>query len=221
MIVKQKLEHKTDNNKFTINIYTSCIEVDSIESDYLFTRKLCESGCVNFGKKYSCPPRSPDFEYLKEDYKFMVINAFIIPYKEVDKTFNIIKAANVICKSKQRRLFDGVATELNKSNLKHKILENGSCRLCKQCALQNNDPCRYPKRMRPSMEATGIRVDKLVKNCFNIDLDWYYKRKSNKDNFPKYQCVVGGILTNDYEKIIDLIKTTINSKKEKQYNLLK
>ncbi len=45
------------------------------------------------------------------------------------------------------------------------------------------------------MEATGIRADRLVKKMFDIDLNWYYK--GQKDNFPEFQCVVGGILTND------------------------
>jgi predicted metal-binding protein len=204
-----EFEHKTENNTFIIKSYTDYIEVSEVESDYLFTRKLCEAGCANFGKKYSCPPRSTDFEHFREEYTHIVINAFVIPYENLDKkTFNIVKAANVICKSKQRKIFNKVESEI--SNTKYKMLENGSCRLCKQCALQRQEPCKYPNKMRYSMEATGVRVDKLVKKMFGINLNWYHK--GQKDNFPEFQCVVSGILTSNPSIVQNHLISVLNQK---------
>jgi hypothetical protein len=52
--------------------------------------------------------------------------------------------------------------------------------------------------MRPSLEATGVDVNDLIKKAFGFELKWY-----KKGGFPDYQCVVGGILTNEPEKIIN------------------
>ena len=216
MIINE-FEHKTDNNKFIIKSYIDSIKTCKVEHDYELTSYYCETGCKNYRGKYSCPPFSDNFSNLEDKYGSMVVLAFVIPYIDVEKTFNMVKAANVICKTKQRHVLDKMA-----KNFKgYKILENGSCRLCKTCALQTKEPCRHPDKMRYSLESTGVRVDKLVKKLFNIDLNWYYK--GQKDNFPQFQCVVSGILTNDPEYVKDYLSLTVNNqlKQPKPVNLFK
>ena len=129
----------------------------------------------------------------------------IVPLnKELKKDFNLVKAANVICKSKQRKLFDKIAKEIGHSNFI--IMENGSCRLCKTCAKQNDEPCKHPDKARYSLEACGVRVDKLVEQCFDLSLDWYVK--GQKEYYPTHQCVVSGILLK-VDTDIDLVNKII------------
>ena len=57
-----------------------------------------------------------------------------------------------------------------------RILWDGFCRLCsnekdKGCTYDAGDPCRYPDKMRYSMEAVGIDVTQTVKNL-NFNLEW-------------------------------------------------
>ena len=55
------------------------------------------------------------------------------------------------------------------------ILWDGYCRVCysenKKCTYDQNNSCRYPNKIRYSMEAVGIDVDKTVKNI-NIKMEW-------------------------------------------------
>jgi predicted metal-binding protein len=40
----------------------------------------------------------------------------------------------------------------------------GPCRLCKKCAAVENDPCLFPWKARPSMEACGIDAYQTARN---------------------------------------------------------
>jgi hypothetical protein len=113
----------------------------------------------------------------------------------MNRKYNTIRMANVVAKSIQRKAFKYTSEqELNKST---KYLANGSCRLCRPCNLIKNEPCKYPQLMHPSLEATGIDVNDLITNAFGFELQWY-----KKDKFPDYQCVVGGILTNEPKNLV-------------------
>jgi hypothetical protein len=103
---------------------------------------------------------------------------------------------NVVAKSIQKLAFNNLEYTLTEYPFNFYFLENGSCRLCKTCKLQEDLNCKYPQKMRPSLEATGIDVNDLVNKAFGFNLQWY-----NRDYFPQYQCVVGGILSNEPEMI--------------------
>lgn len=195
--------HKTPNNKVKLLSNTEILVIDKIICDYKKFSVLCCIGCRNFDKKYSCPPKSPSFEVLSKDYGYLLVNAFKVPYIELKKEYNSVRMANVVAKSLQRKIFDKTAQELRENNLKFVILENGSCRLCKTCALQKKEPCKHPDKMRFSLEATGVDVNDLVLKCFDFPLQWYYKGK--KEKFPEYQCVVSAILTNEPEKVSNIL----------------
>lgn len=201
-------KYKTINNIFTMNSFISMVYCNNIYCDYNKCSTLCQIGCKNFGKKYSCPPSSPSFEKISKNFKYLVINALKIPYDTLRAEYNSVRMANVVAKSLQRKLFDAASNDLKKENIKHIVLENGSCRLCKTCALQKNQPCKHPDKMRFSLEATGIDVNDLVIKAFGFPLQWYYKGKEKE--FPKYQCVVSGILTNEPESVIQVLSANLD-----------
>lgn len=202
-------EYKTEQNCFVINSFVDKIKSSHINRDYDECLNLCQSGCRNFNKKYSCPPASVSFEILSKSYEYTIVNALQIPFIGLKPIYNSIRMANVVAKSLQRKIFDKTAQELRENNLKFVILENGSCRLCKTCALQKNEPCKYPDKMRFSLEATGVDANDLVLKCFDFPLQWYYKGK--KEKFPEYQCVVSAILTNEPEKVSNILNKQIIS----------
>ena len=56
------------------------------------------------------------------------------------------------------------------------ILWDGFCRLCYNeksvgCTYDSGKPCRYPNKIRYSMEAVGIDVTKSV-SLLNFNLEW-------------------------------------------------
>lgn len=200
--------YNTTKNTLNIRTNVQCVQVTNVKVNYKANSVLCECACKNYNKKYSCPPVSPSFGKLSQNFQYMVISAFKIPYDTLKSEYNSIRMANVVAKSLQRKIFDAVANDLKKENIKHIVLENGSCRLCKVCSLQKSEPCKHPDKMRFSLEATGVDVNDLVIKNFGFSLQWFYK--GHKDNFPEYQCVVSGILTNEPEVVNNLLLFNIN-----------
>ena len=183
------LLYRTRKNIFYITSLTSYLECNKITFDYYKFANECKIGCKNFRKKYSCPPYSPSFNNLSSNYNYLLVNTLKIKLDGFNKIYNTIRMANIVAKNIQKRLFNKINKEIKDRKEKIIILENGSCRLCKTCELQKKLPCRYPKKMRYSLESTGIDVNDLIKKTFNFELKWY-----SNNNFPEYQCVVGGIL---------------------------
>ncbi len=203
--------YTTDNNLFTVTSSISVLQTSDTLYNYQKCALLCHIGCKNFNLKYSCPPHSPSFDKYSRNKSFIVVNAVKINTWEQKRIYNAIRMANVISKSIQKKAFDFIHSKFQ-AELSLSILENGSCRLCKKCKLQDNLPCKHPEKMHPSLEATGIDVNDLVKKAFGFELQWY-----KKGSFPEYQCVVGGILTNEPEMIQDELSLYYN----KKYNCLK
>jgi predicted metal-binding protein len=183
--------------KIKIEVYSEFIPKAEIKTNRTCFLELCKK-CRNYGKKYACPPASPDFNLLcnKEGLYGVMLKCNLNQIKNTGE-YNKIRIANSIMKSRidkfMRRLEE-------KSGNKLKFLSSGSCRLCKKCNLEKNLPCKYPTKMRFSLEATGIHVEDLTKKLFNLPLLWY---DSKKHKAPKYTCVVAGMMCNkiDVNKI--------------------
>lgn len=190
-----KFIHNTPKNKLQINSRISILLSSVVVTNYEKCSKLCEIGCKNYNLKYSCPPLSPSFQKISAGFNYIVVNSVIVPMNTLRKQYNSVRIANAVSKSIQKKVFDNLRD--NSSNKEEiKILANGSCRLCKTCNLKKDVGCKYPNKMSPSLEATGVDVNSLMRTAFGLELQWYSKRL-----FPNYQCVVGGVLTNDPNKI--------------------
>ncbi len=153
------------------------------------TVEACRNGCPNYGKKWSCPPYSKDFGRIYKKYQ----NAFVLSmytdmesYLDIKNKYLAMKAANVTLKTGVEK----AARQLEKQ-LNGYALLSGSCRLCKACNCKSNKPCKHPKEMRYSMEATHLDVNRLSKEVLAHPLLWY----SNK-TLPEYTSTVSMVLTN-------------------------
>ena len=51
--------------------------------------------------------------------------------------------------------------DLNITKVLH--LGAGGCGVCESCAKKTNEPCRFPEKAMPSLEAYGINVSELAK----------------------------------------------------------
>ena len=70
-------------------------------------------------------------------------------------------------------------------------LSAGSCSLCGKgnCTRPSGKPCRYPEKMRYSIESLGGNVGKTVHDLLGIELEWIEEGK-----VPSYFVLVGGLL---------------------------
>lgn len=97
-----------------------------------------------------------------------------------------VRMANAMIKSRLNKSLR-VIEEANNGSL---MLGCSSCGFCKPCQKKHDKPCKYPLKMRFSIESCGVDVAKLTLKNFNIPLQWSW------DNVCEYSVVCGGLLTN-------------------------
>lgn len=207
MTVISTVKHETKKNTFEIEVHYAVLQTDLVNVDKSKFDFLCHSGCRNYNHKYSCPPHSPNFEILKKKYKYLHAIFYKINLEPYPQIYNTIRMANVVAKSKQRKMMDLISASLTNQKERFVALENGSCRLCKKCALLAKEKCKHPHKMRYSLEATGVNVNDLCLNCFKMPLQWYRK---GKKQYPDYQGVVSGVLCDFDSALSSLIKAEIS-----------
>ena len=152
-------------------------------------RILCETGCKNYNRKWSCPPSSPKFSSyaLKWSYLYILyMRAPLSAFLNIKNEYLRIKAANSMLKSRAEKYMRGL------SEIYGKYISTGSCRLCKPCKYQLGVSCAHPNLMAYSFESLGINVGALVNEYFDRPLLWY-----KKGCLPEYTSVVCGLLSNE------------------------
>jgi predicted metal-binding protein len=144
--------------------------------------------CPNYSHSWACPPEAPYLEEEVYSYEkfFLIYTKFdLTDYIEKERTKHPKKSIKTIRES----LFMNnlLRDELEKEILsfienygtnckKNLVLWDGFCRLCYNekdlgCTYDKGIPCRYPDKIRYSMEAVGIDVSKTVKGL-NFNIEW-------------------------------------------------
>lgn len=93
---KQKM---LSNRTISVKIKEKLITDTSVLCGYIEEerlRKECEEGCVNFGRKWSCPPFSKSFLSIQKKYA----SAYLICFSTVMKDYADIKNKNIHCSLK-------------------------------------------------------------------------------------------------------------------------
>ena len=183
---------------YSVDIYGENTEYINNYFDKNCINELCHSGCINYNRKWSCPPHSPDYRDFSAQWnKLFVLYARmeLVQFSYVKNDYLKIMAANSILKSRADRFLRHMAARYGS------FISTGSCRLCKPCRCKSGLPCARPKLMTYSFEAMGVNVGKLVSERFQKPLLWY-----KPGCLPEYTAVVCGLLTND-ELTVDDIQT--------------
>ena len=111
---------------------------------------LCQIGCTNFERKWSCPPYSPSYTDFTSKYeKILVLLLFaeLWQFSYIKNDYLKIKAANSIMKS---RVDKSLRLHLSDDSY---YISTGSCRMCKPCKCKLHLPCAHPDKMSYSFEA--------------------------------------------------------------------
>lgn len=137
------------------------INADLIETDRVF-RDICASnGCGMYGKCYMCPPDIGDIDELMAEvgnYKYALVYQTV---SELEDSYDFegmteAKKRFVPLSQSMRKVFAdaGIVKVLH--------LGAGGCGICSICAKRIGDPCRYPEKAMPGLEAYGINVSRLA-----------------------------------------------------------
>lgn len=140
--------------------------------------------CPNYGVHWSCAPFDFDPMEIWAQYDHLRLVALVLlPGSDMDLE-GMLRALHV----ERDRLLEELL-ELERANPGALALSGGSCTRCQRCTRLDGVPCRFPERMRYSIEALGGDVGRTASQYLHKPLLWI------QDNtVPAYMMTVGGLL---------------------------
>lgn len=180
---------------YTTKEYHAEISVNQYLENYVDVETFLESCkvCPNYGKLWSCPPYDFDPREYWAQYRTLRLLAVKIILNEdyAGKSFPREKAREitqrVLSEVKERlarKLFDEEAKIPGSVSL-----SAGSCTQCGRCPRPEGKPCRFPGKMRYSIESLGGNVGLTISKLMGIELEWMEEGK-----LPRYFVLVSGLL---------------------------
>ena len=149
--------------------------------------------CPKYDTVWSCPP----LQFETDDFlaRFAWVNVAgvkinlspkIIKYADTSEKikytgWKILSAVKMDMEEKMR----GMEKILPKSI----SLSSGGCTICKNCTRKANQPCRWPDKMRYSLDAFGFDLSAITRDMLGIEILWC------KNRLPDYFTLIHGILT--------------------------
>jgi predicted metal-binding protein len=129
-------------------------------------RKYCEmNSCGHYGKNWACPPGVGPVTELKaraHNYTHGIV------LQTVHKLSGSFDLKGMMSGKKEH---DGILRNVLHMFMKDYeisdalLLGAGHCEVCKECTYTSGEPCRLPDKKMESLEACGIDVMKLAKDC--------------------------------------------------------
>jgi len=184
---------------FSIKNYFSYIPVTDYISNYRDADKFivyCKQ-CNKYGNCWACPP----YDFDATDYILKYNKAYIIGTK-ISLSEDIRKACKNAEDSKStgakvivdvRTMLDKQLLDAESNTVDSKAFFAGTCHICEpgDCTRIQNEPCRYPDKIRHSLESVGFDIGKTTEELLGIKLKW-----SNDGSLPEYLTLVSGLFTN-------------------------
>lgn len=126
--------------------------------------RACErNACGQYGKTWQCPPGIGTLEERQAlclSYRTALVLTTAHPLEDsfdIDGMFEGKRAHGAVVDQILARLPDALQKD-------HLVFSTEGCSLCSTCTYPDA-PCRYPERARPSVEANGIFVVELARQC--------------------------------------------------------
>jgi len=119
--------------------------------------------CGNYGRNWMCPPDVGEPLKLMEKARGYAHGMLVQTVSALEDSFDIegMTAARDRHNALTEKVGDLVASKAGDVL----VLGAGGCSLCERCARIDDEPCRFPERAHPSMEAYGIYVAPTAERC--------------------------------------------------------
>lgn len=132
---------------------------------YMAVRTLCENNaCGSYGKNWQCPPF---VGHLAETSK----RAKEFPHGVVLQSVGTLEDSyDIEGMSREQQVHQDCLRAIGKRlRTEHRavpflLLGAGPCDVCPRCTILDNEPCRLPDQIMPSMEAFGMNVKEVVES---------------------------------------------------------
>ena len=131
-------------------------------------RDACKvNRCGRYNNSWSCPPACGSLEESEARAKTFDWGVLLQTTAEMEDDFDV--EAMMDGQRLQKERFDAYCKALDGAE-RHLPLGAGSCTVCAKCTYPDA-PCRFPDKLRPSMEAFGLLVTDV---CQSADIPYYY-----------------------------------------------
>lgn len=174
--------------------FENTISVEKYFKEYVDVKRFenyCKE-CPLYGNKWSCPPFDFSPESIWERYDTLYMIGKKIYYKDFDEDQIDENRIQEMYYDAKHKLTDELY-KLEDAHPGSMLFSAGCCDICglDDCARRHGEPCRFPDKMRHSIEALGGDVVKSAKDLLEIDIQW-----AGDNKLPKYFTIVGGLLYN-------------------------
>lgn len=125
-------------------------------------REMCAADkCRAYGKNWTCPPECGTLEECSDRMRCYQRGILLQTVGQLSKTID----TKAYRETEQRHLeqFHSLAQEIRKEFPDALCLGSGGCRVCRTCA--HPAPCRFPAQALSSMEAYGLFVTQVCRDC--------------------------------------------------------
>lgn len=178
------------------------VEMDKMLEEYhniRKTKRYCEA-CPNYGKYWSCPEFAFDVETLLKQFRYVYLIAreYLIPREDRLHIIGLQKTANYALDINKRIKLEAWQDILNfEEEFPDTMgLIPGNCEICditkEGCTKSKGRKCRYPDKMRFSLESLGFDVDAICKYEIGVLLMW-----PSEGHLPEKLHGIMGILSNE------------------------
>lgn len=135
--------------------------------DIVFAPELVDAcrqnSCGNYGRNWMCPPSVGDPVTLIENALGYAYGMLVQTVSALEDSFDIEGMA--AARDRHNALIEKVVSLVASKADDMLVLGAGGCALCERCAKIDDEPCRFPERARPSMEAYGVYVSATAERC--------------------------------------------------------
>lgn len=185
-----------ENTRYTVERYEADVPVEEyVEAcvDVPTFLECCKQ-CGNYEKVWSCP----SYDFNPEDYwrkyrNFHLIGVKIrFPAEMTEKTYEKEELDTLIRETLWAEK-EKLSRELMEMEEKHPgsvSLSAGSCMNCERCTRLTGEPCRFPDKMRYSIESIGGNVGLTVTKYLKQELLWM-----EEGRLPEHFILVCGLLS--------------------------
>lgn len=187
---------KTIQQVYSIQNYIANISVAQYITQYRNASKFIEfcKQCPKYNNSWACPPFTFNIDKYLSSYNiaYLLATKITLPnssHSSMSHSAEFIRQTEEIIRIVRLEL-DQQLLSAEQQIKNSKAFFAGSCHFClnKECTRILEEPCRYPEKIRPSLESLGFDIGKTTKELMGIELQW-----SKIDHQPKYITLVSGL----------------------------
>ncbi len=186
-----------------ITMYIKEITIEELNDNFYDKERFqgyCKE-CGSYDKKYSCPPFSDQVDNLLDNYNYMQLIFAKIDYTDEEIATHQGKEKAL---EYTKETFFPIKIYIHDKliEMESKLTDTyfsamGSCALCEECEKVHDRDCKYPERMRVSLEALGYDIVGMLKEYFGIEIKWA------NDGLPEYYTLLGGFASVDRIDVLE------------------